>query len=162
MYGLALIAVLAVMGGIIAYIGDKLGTKVGKRKLTIFGLRPKHTSILVTIVTGIVIAASTLGVLSLVSKDVRTALFGMQALKAQLSGLTQEVTAKNIEFDASRAELEAKTKEYATLTTKIQETSSKLAAVTSELASVISERDRTTQALAQVQRDFSLDRKSVV
>ena len=156
MYGLALIAVLAVMGGIIAYIGDKLGTKVGKRKLTIFGLRPKHTSILVTIVTGIVIAASTLGVLSLVSKDVRTALFGMEALKAQLSGLTQEVTAKNIELDASRAELEAKTKEYATLTTKIQETSSKLAAVTSELASVISERDRTTQALAQVQRDFSL------
>ncbi|HMM20937.1 MAG TPA: DUF3084 domain-containing protein [Selenomonadales bacterium] len=156
MYGLALIAVLAVMGGIIAYIGDKLGTKIGKRKLTIFGLRPKHTSILVTIVTGIVIAASTLGVLSLVSQDVRTALFGMEALKAQLTGLTQEVSAKNSELEASRAELEAKTKEYATLTAKIQETSAKLTAVTGELASVTGERDRITQALAQVQHDYTL------
>ncbi|HBS58399.1 MAG TPA: DUF3084 domain-containing protein, partial [Firmicutes bacterium] len=43
MFGISLIAVLAVMGGMIAYIGDKIGTKVGKRKLSVFGLRPKHT-----------------------------------------------------------------------------------------------------------------------
>ena len=35
MYGIFLIAIIAVMGGAIAYIGDKLGTKVGKKKLTI-------------------------------------------------------------------------------------------------------------------------------
>jgi len=56
-YGIVLIAVLAIMGGAIAYIGDKLGTRVGKRKLSIFGLRPKHTSIIVTIITGILIAS---------------------------------------------------------------------------------------------------------
>lgn len=53
MFGIALIAVLAVTGEWLpAYIGDKLGTKVGKKKLTIFGLRP-NASIVVTIITGI-------------------------------------------------------------------------------------------------------------
>lgn len=155
MYGLTLIAVLAVMGGIIAYIGDKLGTKVGKRKLTIFGLRPRHTSILVTIVTGIIIAGLTLGVLSLASRDVRTALFGMDELKARLSGLSQEVVAKNGELEASRAELEAKTKEYSALTLKVRESAAKLAQISGELASVVQERDKTAAALAKVQRDYA-------
>lgn len=156
MYGLALIAVLVIMGGLIAYIGDKLGSKVGKRKLTIFGLRPKHTSILVTIVTGIIIAASTLGVLSISSRDVRTALFGMEALKAQLTSLSQEVAAKSGELDASRSALETKTKEYSALTLKITETTNKLSGVTKELAAVSSERDRTAAALDNVQRDYVL------
>ncbi len=158
MYGLVLIAVLAIMGGIIAYIGDKLGSKVGKRKLTLFGLRPKHTSIVVTIITGITIAAATLGVMALASKDVRTALFGMEALKAELSSLTQEVTARNVELDSSRKELEVKTKEYSALTAKIDETAAKLTTVTSELSEVSAERDRTAAALQTVQTDFAMAR----
>lgn len=156
MFGLTLIAVLAIMGGIIAYIGDWLGSKVGKRKLTVFGLRPKHTSILFTIVTGIIIAGMTLGVLSVSSRDVRTALFGMEALKAELTGLSREVAAKSVELDASRSALEEKTKEYSTLTVKINETMTKLAGVTEQLATVNAERDRTAAALEKVQRDYSL------
>ncbi len=156
MFGLTLIAVLAIMGGIIAYIGDWLGSKVGKRKLTVFGLRPKHTSILFTIVTGIIIAGMTLGVLSVSSRDVRTALFGMEALKAELTGLSREVAAKSVELDASRSALEAKTKEYSTLTVKINETMANLASVTEQLATVNAERDRTAAALENVQRDYSL------
>lgn len=38
MYGLFLIMVLVVVGGAIAFIGDRLGSKVGKKKLTILGL----------------------------------------------------------------------------------------------------------------------------
>ncbi|MDR7866236.1 MAG: DUF3084 domain-containing protein [Sporomusaceae bacterium] len=155
MFGLTLIAVLAIMGGIIAYIGDWLGSKVGKRKLTVFGLRPKHTSILFTIVTGIIIAGMTLGVLSVSSRDVRTALFGMEALKAELTGLSREVAAKSVELDASRSALEAKTKEYSTLTVKINETMANLASVTEQLATVNAERDRTAAALEKVQRDYS-------
>ncbi len=45
MFGVTLVFIIAVMGGLIAFIGDKLGTKVGKRRLSIFGLGPKHTSI---------------------------------------------------------------------------------------------------------------------
>lgn len=156
MYGIVLIAVLAVMGGAIAYIGDKLGTKVGKRKLTIFGLRPKHTSILMTIITGILISGATLGILSVTSSDVRTALFGMEALKAELQQLTTEVTAKNVELDEGRKALEAKNQEYATLTAKVKETSAKLAEISEELTAVMTERDRTAAALSAVQQDYNM------
>lgn len=156
MYGFVLIAVLAVTGGIIAFIGDRLGTKVGKRKLTIFGLRPKHTSILVTIVTGILISASTLGVMALVSRDVQTALFGMDALKAELSSLSQSIADKNTELGTARTELENKNNEYTALSSKVKETSDKLASISTELTSVIGERNRIRQELMRVQAAYNL------
>ena len=51
--GVKILIIIALMGGLIAYMGDKLGTKIGKRRMSLFGLRPKHTSIIVTIVTGL-------------------------------------------------------------------------------------------------------------
>lgn len=158
MYGLTLITILVIMGGAIAYIGDKLGTKIGKKKLTIFGLRPKHTSILVTIITGFLIAASTLGVMTLASKDVRTALFGMEALKEELSSLTQEVFQRTNELTVSRAALDAKNKEYTALSQKVQETAGKLAGISEELRQVTAERDRVSLALASVQKDYTAAR----
>lgn len=155
MYGVVLIAVLAVMGGVIAYIGDKLGTKVGKRKMTMFGLRPKHTSIIVTIITGILIASTTLGILTLASRDVRTALFGMEALKTQLAALSAEVAAKNNELEASRTALEAKTAEYSTLNAKVKDTTEQLNTISHELSTVIAERDRTIAALRQAEADYA-------
>ena len=53
--GVKILIIIALMGGLIAYMGDKLGTKVGKRRtVPSFGLRPKHTSIIVTMRNGIV------------------------------------------------------------------------------------------------------------
>jgi len=156
MFGIALIAILAITGGIIAFIGDKLGTKVGKKKLTIFGLRPKHTSIVVTIITGILITTSTIGILALVSRDVRTALFGMEALKTELTTLSQEVSAKNIELDTSRSALEAKTAEYVILTTKVQETADKLAAIATELSTAIDQRDHIARQLDETLKGYEV------
>ncbi len=88
-YGITLILVLVLAGGAIAYVGDKIGMKVGRKKLSLFGLRPKHTSIIITIVTGIFIAAASLGVLTIASSDVRTALFHMKEIQTALA--TSEV-----------------------------------------------------------------------
>lgn len=112
MYGVFLVIVLVVMGGAIAFIGDKLGTKVGKKKLSIFGLRPRHTSIIVTIITGIIITALTLGIVTLSSQNVRVALFGMEKLKQQihetesnLTQITEQLSMVNAEREKNIAEL---------------------------------------------------------
>lgn len=63
-YLLVLLATL-VLGGAIATIGDRLGTRIGKARLSLFNLRPRKTATLVTIVTGSVISASTLGLIFL-------------------------------------------------------------------------------------------------
>lgn len=104
MYGIILVIVLVVMGGAIAFIGDRLGTKVGKKKLSIFGLRPRHTSILVTIVTGFLITAVTLGVVTLASENVRIALFGMEELNAQIRDTEQNLAAVSQELSVMQAE----------------------------------------------------------
>lgn len=155
MYGIILIAVLAVMGGLIAYIGDQLGTKVGKKRMSVFGLRPRHTSIVVTVITGICIAGATLGAMSVASQDVRTALFGMEALKKELATLAADVQSKNQDLAASHALLEQKGVELSGLAAQIDTTSAKLAAVGRELAAASSERDRATTALAEAQRTYS-------
>ncbi|MGP1366319.1 MAG: DUF3084 domain-containing protein [Schwartzia sp. (in: firmicutes)] len=89
MYGFVLIVVLIVTGGVIAFIGDRVGSRVGKKKLSLFGLRPRHTSVIVTVVTGILITTLTFVILAGASDNVRTALFGMDQLN-RLMGETKE------------------------------------------------------------------------
>ena len=119
MFGLTLISVIVVTGGVIAFLGDRIGTRVGKRRMTLWGLRPRYTSIIITILTGILIAGSTLGVLTLVSYDARTALFGMEALQRQTRELQAEVDQRSAALKATRAELDKKTDEYARTEEKI-------------------------------------------
>ena len=71
----------------LAFLGDVLGFRYGKQRISIFGLRPKHTSRLITAITGGVITVIVLGVLSAFSQDVRTALFSMNYIQQQLLDL---------------------------------------------------------------------------
>lgn len=84
MYGIILVLTIALLGGVVALLGDRVGMKVGKKRLSLFGLRPKYTSMIITVVTGILIAGTTLILLALVSSDVRTALFRMKSLQQDL------------------------------------------------------------------------------
>lgn len=126
MFGLTLIFVIVVTGGFIAFLGDRIGTRVGKRRMTLWGLRPRYTSIIITILTGILIAGSTMGVLTAISFDVRTALFGMDALKKQTRELADEVELRSVELTAARAEIAKKNAEFAA-------TNERIAAITREL-----------------------------
>lgn len=106
MYGFTLILTLATIGGAIAYIGDRLGMNVGRKKLTLFGLRPKHTSIVVTIVTGVLIASASIGVLSIASQDVRTALFRMKQIQGELIDLQTDFAEMRGQRDTAQKELQ--------------------------------------------------------
>lgn len=106
MYGLTLILTLAVVGGVIAYIGDRLGMKIGRKKLTLFGLRPKHTSIVVTIATGVFIASASIVVLTIVSQDVRTALFRMREIQEELVAIQLSYDEMRLQRDNAQLELQ--------------------------------------------------------
>jgi len=128
LYGAVLILSLIVTGGVIAFIGDRLGTKIGKKRLSIFGLRPRHTSIIVTIFTGAFITTMTFAVLAATSENVRTALFGMEELKREmkerseaLSNTTELLKAAELEQEATNESLN-KTKDEMTALKKEQET----------------------------------------
>ena len=51
------ILLVLILGGILSTLGDRLGTRVGKARLSIFKLRPKSTAVLITVFTGSIISA---------------------------------------------------------------------------------------------------------
>jgi uncharacterized protein (DUF3084 family) len=63
--------------------------------MSVFGLRPRHTSILITVVTGMVIFLVTILLAVLISEPVKTALFGMKALKEKEQELTKRIADLN-------------------------------------------------------------------
>src|SRR6266851_23773 len=79
----ALALILTVlMGGFIAYNGDLIGRKFGKKRVTLFHLRPKHTAILITSVTGVLISAFTTAIAFLLVPQVRDVILnGEDAIK---------------------------------------------------------------------------------
>jgi uncharacterized protein YhaN len=56
-YTILVVIVLILVSGFIAYWGDILGRRMGKKRLTLFNLRPRHTAIVVTTITGMLISA---------------------------------------------------------------------------------------------------------
>ncbi len=66
-----LLLIFVIISGLIAYFGDLLGRRMGKRRLTIFGLRPRYTAVFMTIATGMIIAAGTIAVMAITSENVR-------------------------------------------------------------------------------------------
>ena len=106
MSGILLIAVLVVTGGAIAFIGDRLGTKIGKKRLSIFGLRPRHTSMVITIFTGIVITTLTFGVMAAASENVRTALFGLEELNRTMQETKNNLLHTQADLETAKSEQE--------------------------------------------------------
>jgi len=71
----SLIFSLVALSAVVAYVGDRLGMRIGKRRISVLGLRPKHTSSVVTAFTGVLITVVTLGVLSATSDTVRFTMY---------------------------------------------------------------------------------------
>jgi uncharacterized protein (DUF3084 family) len=83
--GLILIPILIVVSGAVAYVGNLVGRATGRRRLTLFGLRPRHTAHLITVLTGMLITVISLASVLLVSQDARVALFRLNDLREQIA-----------------------------------------------------------------------------
>ena len=127
--GISIIFVLIVMGGLIAFLGDKIGSKVGKKRMTLFGLRPKYTSIIVTIISGVLISFMTIAVLAVASENVRVALFGLNQLYAEMDELNTEIAAKNRALADGQRQLQERTREVAEMDAKVKSISDELGRV---------------------------------
>ena len=84
MSGWLLIIFLLILGGLISTLGDLLGSKIGKARFSILKLRPKKTAVLITILTGSLISASSLSLMILVNRQLRVGLFRLGDLQKKL------------------------------------------------------------------------------
>ena len=106
MSGWLFIISLLLLGGLISTLGDLLGSKIGKARFSVLKLRPKKTAILITILTGSLISASSLFLMILVNRQLRVGLFKLGDLQKKL----QESKQLLIPLEKERAKLEKKIK----------------------------------------------------
>ena len=85
MTGWLLILALLVLGGILSTLGDRLGTRVGKARLSIFKLRPKSTAVLITVFTGSIISAMSFAIMVAFNSQLRVGLFELEDIQAKIT-----------------------------------------------------------------------------
>ena len=176
MVGIRLIIIMAIVGGFIAYLADKMGSKIGKKKMSIFGLRPKHTSILLTVTSGTIIAVLTIGVMAVSSQSARTALFGMDKLQRELKLLNAEKAEATLALDAAKGRVEEQNKKISELDAKMQDSmrendamEAKLAEVNSmyskaqeELTTLTESKEQLASEIAELEKTTDALRKGII
>ncbi|PSB18543.1 DUF3084 domain-containing protein [Phormidesmis priestleyi ULC007] len=135
MSGYILIFAVLILGGVIATVGDRIGTRVGKARLSLFNMRPRRTAVLVTILTGTLISASTLGILLATSEQLRIGILQLGQLQKKISGF--------------RATLSKTTQELENTTQQKGQVEAELSKTKSEQSRVEAQLNRTNQYLKQ-------------
>ena len=103
MTGWLLILALLALGGVLSTLGDRLGSRVGKARLSLFQMRPRRTAVVITVLTGSLISAVSLGLMLLVSERLRTGLFELDQLEERLANGRSQLATSQAELN--RAEL---------------------------------------------------------
>ena len=176
MVGIRMIVIMAIVGGLIAYIADNMGSKIGKKRMSVFGLRPKHTSILLTVLSGMLISVLTIGVMAISSESARTALFGMEKIKAELKSLNEEKSIAQDALAKTKVEMEEKNSLISELDEKIRESTkanmemeAKLADVSTkydtaqkEVADLTASREQLTSEVATLEENTAVLRQGII
>jgi uncharacterized protein (DUF3084 family) len=145
--GWLLILALLVLGGVLSTLGDRLGSRVGKARLSLFKLRPRRTAVLITVLTGSLISAISLGLMLLVSERLRTGLF-------ELDQIEQRLRDSRSELDKSRADLrsaEAESSQARQQLTKVEKQASNLQ---KELQPLLKQRQQLERERERLSRDI--------
>ena len=78
------ILLVLILGGILSTLGDRLGTRIGKARLSIFKLRPKSTAVLITVFTGSIISAISFATMVVFDRDLRVGLFQLEDIREKI------------------------------------------------------------------------------
>ena len=102
-----LIIFLIAISGFIAFVGNYVGRRAGKRRISILGIRPYYTSMIITVLTGIIITTVTLITLISVSSSMRSALENKAQLQETIKLLSQRLSVTESELSIRASELSA-------------------------------------------------------
>ncbi len=142
-----LIIATLILGGLIALLGDRLGTKVGKARLRLFKLRPRQTATVITIIAGTLISASTLGILLLLSESLRDGLFELDDIKKELRGVKRDLDQANNEKNQVATQLKTVKEQQTEAQKQLQVTQEDFQNSTQQLKSISQQAESLRQEL---------------
>ncbi|MEA5507448.1 DUF3084 domain-containing protein [Halotia wernerae UHCC 0503] len=149
--GYILIAAILILGGVIATVGDRIGTRVGKARLSLFNLRPKNTAVLITILTGALISASTLGILFAADEGLRKGVFELEDIQKDLRNKREQLKTAEIQKSQVESELNQARKEKTQAQQDLQVINKSLQAANAKQRETQAQLNRTISQQAQTQ-----------
>ncbi len=147
MSGWLLILALLVLGGVLSTLGDRLGSRVGKARLSLFKLRPRRTAVLITVMTGSLISAISLGLMLLVSDRLRTGLF-------ELDQIEQRLRDSRSELNQSRRDLRTAEQERTQARSQLGKVEGQAKRLQQELQPLLKQRQQLERERDRLSRDI--------
>lgn len=154
-YTVFFIITLIAVSGLIAYLGDLLGRRMGKHRLTLFGLRPRHTAIVVTTITGMLIAGLTFATLITVSSSLRYVLMHGERLAKD----NEVYQAKNKELHDSNVLL---TSVSGRLSREVREKSKQVTAARKEAEDAVRARNEVRLHVKRLQLEIKSSQSELI
>jgi len=163
--GWILILALLILGGVLSTLGDRLGSKVGKARLSLFRLRPKKTAVVITVLTGSLISAISLGLMLLVSDRLRTGLFELDQIEKRLRDSRDALASSRKDLAQSRSALRSAEEERSEAQSQLKVVEQQANRLQKELAPLMeqrrqleAERDRLSRDIAAKDSDLQRNR----
>ena len=142
MTGWLLILALLALGGVLSTLGDRLGSLVGKARLSLLGMRPRRTAVLITVLTGSLISAISLGLMLLVSERLRTGLFELDRLEQRLQTSRSQLSRSNSQLASSRLQVARAEQGKREAQTRFEQAQARASKLRQELAPLLAQRNQ--------------------
>lgn len=173
---LGFVAIVVLLGGAIALVADRTGRILGKKRLSLFGMRPRRTAEVITVAAGVLIPFVTLGLIMAASSEVRTwiiegrrAIEESRKLQAELDRMQERrrlASAREQELDTRLKETE---KRVGVLISREKTAKEMAAKAQTEITRIDLQRrqlessySKASGQLAQVRRDLNAKRAEQV
>lgn len=133
--------IFIVVSGFIAYFGDWLGRYLGKRRISVWGLRPRHTAMLITSFTGSLIAFLTIVAVLATAQTFREIIVRgerileqSRQLQARYAQLSTEYSALQQRYEQAAERVQEQQRQMAENTRQLRQQQQLLEAVRQQLA----------------------------
>ncbi|MBN9503526.1 MAG: DUF3084 domain-containing protein [Armatimonadetes bacterium] len=152
------LSILVIVGGVIAWVADSLGRRIGKKRLSFMGLRPRHTATLIIILAGILVPIITIAAMYVLSSDVREWI-----IKGRRAAVEAQADAKKYQDQAAKEEQRAANFELRNkdLEKSYQSLKGNLSQLKTLVAQTKGELTGTKKLLADAKADVSAKRREV-
>ncbi|MFN3689955.1 MAG: DUF3084 domain-containing protein [Fimbriimonadales bacterium] len=179
---LLIVTLLTLFGGVLAYAGDWLGRKLGKQRLSLFGIRPRYTATLITTLTGCLTVALTVIGMTLANESFRAwitrgdqilhelraneaNLKELQVRNAELQRANEQIRAAQTRLSAElkqlEAEYQARLKQVQQLEAQLVQAQQQLRQSTAQLAQAQAQLKQARQTREQLQQQIQTTRAQV-
>ncbi|MCX8088001.1 MAG: DUF3084 domain-containing protein [Meiothermus ruber] len=164
----AILILLVLVAGLVAYVGDLVAKRVGKRHWRFLGLRPKTTATLVAVGTGVLIGVGAFGAFFLVVRDARETILQAEAVRQERDRLRTEVgrlesRAASIfsQYEQLKIERDEFEKNNTLLARQLAQNAEFQRQTRQDLENALVEREKLRQEVEKLQADSTAQRKTL-